>query len=47
MQKNENLYDKIQFTEFLLLNIVYQIFKISIIVEILVTVLAGAIVIFL
>ena len=38
IKKNENLCNKIQFIEFLLLNIVDQIFKISTIVETLVTV---------
>ena len=37
--KSENLCNKIQFTKFLLLNIVDQIFKISKIVETLVTVI--------
>ena len=38
VKKSENLCNKIKFTEFLLLNIVDQIFKISTIVETLVTV---------
>ena len=38
MKKKENLYNKIQYMAFLLLNIVDQFFKISTIVETLVTV---------